>query len=104
MKFNNTDSNSQRLNVHNSFLRHTSDITVSDDYKPNWVMSFSFYPQNSLTRFNFKFGHYGYISNHLPNVLATTPTLKEPTIPPTLKMATAKLHTMVHTPGLMGSP
>ena len=33
-----------------------------------------------------------------------TPTLKEPTIPPTLKMATATLHTVVHTPRLMGSP
>lgn len=39
---------------------------------------------------------------HLPNLLAMTPTLKEPTMPPTLKMATVMLHTMVQTPGLMG--
>lgn len=32
------------------------------------------------------------------------PTEKDPTIPPTLKMATAKLHTMVLLPGLKGSP
>ena len=43
-------------------------------------------------------------SSYLPNRLAMTPTLKEPTMPPTLKMATATLHTMVQTPGLIGSP
>lgn len=32
------------------------------------------------------------------------PTEKDPIIPPTLKMATAKLHTMVLAPGLKGSP
>lgn len=40
---------------------------------------------------------------HLPNLFAMTPTLNEPTMPPTLKMATEMLQTMVQTPGLIGS-
>lgn len=39
---------------------------------------------------------------HLPNLFAMTPTLKEPTMPPTLKMETAMLQTTVQTPGLIG--
>lgn len=45
-----------------------------------------------------------FTDTHLPNLLAMTPTLKEPTMPPTLKTATAKLHTMVQVPGSMGAP
>lgn len=43
-------------------------------------------------------------SSHLPNLSTMAPTEKDPAIPPTLKMATAKLHTMVLLPGLKGSP
>lgn len=42
--------------------------------------------------------------SYLPNRFAMTPTLNEPTMPPTLKMATATLQTMVQTPRLIGSP
>lgn len=45
---------------------------------------------------------YTFIS-YLPNLSAMTPTLKEPTMPPTLKMATVMLQTMVQTPWLIGS-
>lgn len=41
--------------------------------------------------------------SYLPNRLAMTPTLKEPTMPPTLKMETATLQTMVQTPGSISS-
>lgn len=54
--------------------------------------SFHFHQEQNLAR----------LCPHLPNLFAMTPTLKEPTMPPTLKMATAMLQTMVQTPGLMG--
>lgn len=43
-------------------------------------------------------------SAHLPKRLAMTPTLKDPAMPPMLKMATVMLHTLVQTPASMGSP